>query len=160
MNIADITQDHYDQILRLNTQFVHWLSPLNQDDLEALLGVATYAKQINDGHAVLIGYRHDVEYDHKNLRWLRARFNKFHYIDRVIVDDRAHGQGLARLLYDDFARVAHEENLKRVVCEVNTKPDNPGSHAFHLKMGFKGIGDKDYPDFNASVRYYEKPLTV
>lgn len=156
--ISDICEAHYPQILKINDEFVHWLSPLNEDALIALLGIATYAKQIDDAQGVLIGYSHNVDYDHKNLRWLRARFSAFHYIDRVIIDPSAQGNGYARALYEDFESDARSLGLPRLVCEVNTKPDNPGSHRFHERIGFRPIGDVDYPECDVVLRYYEKPL--
>ena len=56
-------------------------------------------------------------------------------------------------LHHDFG-----DGFAHLACEVNTRPNNPASHTFHLKMGFKAIGDADYPDYKASLRYYEKPL--
>jgi len=156
--IGEITPDHYDQILKINAEFVHWLSPLDQDDLTKLLNLSHYTRQIDNAAGVLIGYAHDVEYDHKNLRWLRPRFDKFFYIDRIIIDASAQGKGYGRILYEDFEAEARRRDLQRLVCEVNTKPDNPGSHRFHERFGFNALADVDYPEYNASLRYYEKPL--
>jgi len=156
--IGSILKSHRPKILRMNAEFVHWLSPLDDDGLDDLLALAQYKKQIADGAGVLIGYGHDVDYDHKNLAWLRPRFERFFYIDRVIIAANAHGNGYARQLYEDFEREARRRGLPRLGCEVNTRPDNPGSHAFHLAMGFRAIGDEDYPAYNASLRYYEKLL--
>ena len=55
-------------------------------------------------------------------------------------------------------RYARDGGYEYLACEVNTKPNNPGSHAFHLKMGFEVLGDKDYPEFDAALRYYAKKL--
>ena len=96
--------------------------------------------------------------DHKNLNWLRGRFKRFFYIDRVIVDAQAQGKGYGRLLYEDFEHEARARGLPRLVCEVNTKPDNPASHRFHLGFGFRAVGDEYYPDYDKAVRYYEKVL--
>lgn len=156
--ISDIRPDHYPQILKINQTFVHWLSPLDAAGLKTILALAHYAKQIDDAQAILIGYDHGADYDHKNLSWLRARFDAFFYIDRIIIDSAAQGKGYARALYEDFETEARRKGLPRLVCEVNTKPDNPGSHRFHEKMGFEPIGDVEYPDYNAAVRYYLKEL--
>lgn len=158
--IEPILKSHHSKILSLNATFVHWLSPLDGKGLQDLLNISDYKKQIDDAAGVLIGYAHDVDYDHKNLEWLRARFDSFYYIDRIIIDASSHGKGYARQLYADFETEARKKGLSRLVCEVNTTPNNPGSHAFHLKSGFQAIGDVEYPDYNSVVRYYEKPLSV
>lgn len=156
--ISPILKSHRAKILRMNQEFVHWLSPLDEDDLTALLDLAQYKKQIHDAAGVLIGYAHDVDYDHKNLKWLRARFDTFFYIDRIILDSSAQGKGYGRQLYADFEAQARRRGLPRLVCEVNTKPNNPGSHSFHERLGFTALADVEYPDYNAAIRYYEKLL--
>jgi len=155
--IDDIRPEHFAQILRINEHFVHWLSPMDEDELKYVLSIATYKRQIDNGQGVLIGYPHDADYpDHKNLIWLNNHAENFFYIDRIIIDAAAQGQGYGRLLYKDIETFARARGYEALVCEVNTKPDNPGSHAFHNLFGFKAIGDEDYPAFNKSVRYYKK----
>jgi len=156
--IGPVLQSHRAKILRMNTEFVHWLSPLDEDELTDLLALAHYKKQIHDADGVLIGYAHNVDYDHKNLKWLRARFKTFYYIDRIILAAAAQGKGYGRQLYADFESEARRLGLPRLVCEVNTKPNNPGSHKFHERLGFTALADVDYPEYDAAIRYYEKPL--
>lgn len=156
--IGPILKSHHTKILQMNKEFVHWLSPLDEKELTQLLGLADYKKQIHEADGVLIGYGYDVDYDHKNLTWLRARFNKFYYIDRIILNAAAQGKGYGKKLYADFEAEARARGLPRLVCEVNTKPNNPGSHKFHERLGFRAIGDVDYPEYDAALRYYEKPL--
>ena len=146
--IGDITPVHYAQILRINQDFVHWLSPWDEAAMLVTLEKASYKKQIDDAQGVLIGYAHDADYtdaEHKNLRWLRTRFDAFYYIDRIIIDVEAQGKSYGRLLYDDFETEARKRGLPRLVCEVNTRPNNPASHKFHLRMGFEALEDVDYP---------------
>lgn len=156
--IGPILKSHHARILRMNAEFVHWLAPLDEEGLTDLLALAHYTKQIGEGDGVLIGYAHDVDYDHKNLQWLRARYEQFYYIDRVIIAAEAHGRGYGRKLYADFEAEARRRGLPRLVCEVNTKPNNPGSHKFHESLGFTALADVDYPDYDATLRYYEKRL--
>lgn len=156
--IGEIAPEHHAQILKINHEFVHWLSPLDATELNTLLGHATYARQIDNASGVLIGYGHDVDYDHKNLAWLRNRFDGFFYIDRVIIDTVAQGKGYGKQLYADFEAEARKRGYPRLTCEVNTLPDNPGSHKFHLSLGFQALEDVHYPEYNATLRYYAKPL--
>ena len=140
--IAEIKPEHYAQILRINAHFVHWLSPMDEAELTYVLSVAAYKRQIDGAKGVLIGYAHDADYpDHKNLLWLNNHVQDFFYIDRVIIDAAAGRQGYGRLLYDDVERFARERGYKALVCEVNTVPDNPGSHKFHIASGFEAIGN-------------------
>ena len=156
--IGPIRESHHAKILQMNEDFVYWLSPLGGDELKNLLALSHYKKQIHEADGVLIGYAHDVDYDHKNLKWLRGRFDSFFYIDRIILNAAAQGKGYGRQLYADFEAEARRRGLPRLVCEVNSKPNNPGSHKFHERLGFNAIGDVNYPQYNAAIRYYEKPL--
>ena len=106
-----------------------------------------------------MGYARDTNWpDHKNLTWLRARLDDFFYIDRIIIDGRAQGQGLGQTLYQDIEDFARQLGHKYLACEVNTIPDNPGSHRFHEAFGFKALGVEDYPAYGKAVRYYAKAL--
>jgi len=163
--IGPILKSHRPEILRMNEEFVHWLAPLDDERLDYLLQRASYQRQIHDGAGVLLGYGDDVDYpDHGNIMWLRAHSDahrggdRFFYIDRIIIDRAGHGKGLARQLYDDVARFAAKQGFARITCEVNTRPNNPASHAFHLSMGFTAIGDAGYTGSDAAIRYYEKRL--
>jgi predicted GNAT superfamily acetyltransferase len=40
---------------------------------------------------------------------------------------------------------------------VNTDPDNPGSHRFHQRLGFREIGRKRY-SADYEVAFYARPL--
>ena len=156
--IGPILKSHHAKILRMNQDFVHWLSPLDDDGLTNLLNLSDYKKQIHNADGVLIGYAHNVDYDHKNLKWLRARFDQFYYIDRIILHSAAQGKGYGRQLYADFEAQAKKLGLPRLVCEVNVEPNNPASHKFHERLGFNALADVNYPDYGATLRYYEKPL--
>lgn len=156
--IDPIKSTHLQTILANNERFVHWLSPLNMADLEKLIGSASYARQIVDGDGVLIGFRADSPYQSDNLSWLRNKFDDFVYIDRVIIGETAQGQGYGRKLYEDYEAYAREHQIPRLVCEVNSIPDNLISHKFHLRMGFTPCGEMDMKNGTKQVRYYEKLL--
>ena len=157
--IGEITPDHHKQILKINARFVHWLSPLDETALHYILSMAAYKRQLGEAQGVLIGYPHDTNYpDHKNLVWLNGCINNFFYIERVIIDEASQGKGYGRRLYEDVEAFARSCGYMSLACEVNTRPDNPGSHKFHLSMGFTAIGEEDYPEYEASVRYYQKRL--
>lgn len=157
--IGPITPSHHAQFLRINERFVDWLSPLDQAGLDYVLSKAAYARQIDDAQAVLIGYPHDVDYpDHWNISWLSQKFEAFFYIDRIIVDERAHGKGYGKQLYADIETFARERGYPLLCCEVNTIPDNPASHRFHLAQGFIPCGEQTHASRKKAVRYYAKRL--
>lgn len=148
---------HHDAILRNNRRFVHWLSPLDAAELEDLLGHADYARQLCGGDAVLIAYDGYGPYRHKHVDYLGERLANFLYIDRVIVAEDRIGKSLGHRLYADLTAYALSQGYRAVACEVNTRPDNPASHAFHRAQGFIPIGDAAYPNGTA-LRYYVRKL--
>lgn len=156
---TQIKPAHHATILRNNQEFVHWLSPLDAAGLAVLLGHADYARQIADGQAAAIGYDGGGTYRHKHIDYLSARLDRYFYIDRIIIGAAAQGQGLGRALYGDIEDCARARGYTHIACEVNTRPDNPDSHAFHRTLGFAAFGDADYAD-GLSVRYYVRKLPL
>ncbi len=158
--ISDIKKRHYQDFLRMNEAFVHWLSPLDEAGLSYVLERANYARQIEDGRGVLIGYAHDADYpDHWNMAWLSRHLENFFYIDRIIIDETAQGKGLGQKLYADVEHYARLRGYDWLACEVNILPNNPASHAFHLREGFEILGEQDFPAQAKAVRYYAKALS-
>jgi len=158
VKIVPVKSEHFATILANNEQFVHWLAPLDMPGLEKLISEARYVRQIGDGAGVLIGFTSDSPKQSDNLTWLRNAFDNFVYIDRVIIGETAQGRGYGRALYDDFEAFARENNYVRMVCEVNTVPDNPTSHKFHSSLGFRPCGEMEMQGGKKRVRYYEKLL--
>jgi len=127
------------QALALNAEVQNWTSALDMARLRALLGWAAAAPAVvTDGRldAFLLGFGPGSAYDSPNYRWFAGRLERFAYVDRVIVAPHAQGRGLARRLYDAFAAQVPGP----LVCEVNSQPPNPGSDAFHARLGFAELG--------------------
>lgn len=78
-------------------------------------------------------------YPSENYRWVAARYSRFLYLDRVIVDPAHRGQGIGTALYEhamEFGR----RRAPILTCEVNVKPPNPDSLRFHKNLGFRQLG--------------------
>ena len=134
---------HFDDILALNAQSVHALSPLTRPRLEHLHAHAASHAVVVDGHRVLaflLAFAPGAPYDSVNYRWFASRFGDFLYIDRVVVAPEARRLGLASSLYRDLFGMARRLGLGRVVCEFDVDPPNPASEAFHRRFGFVELG--------------------
>lgn len=128
------------QALALNAGVEAWTSPLDADALDRLLGVASFAEAaVEDGRLLgfLVGMTEGSAYWGRNFLWLRERLPRMAYVDRVIVAPEARGRGLAAALY---ARFAAASGGRPLACEVATDPPNPGSEAFHARLGFTELG--------------------
>jgi predicted GNAT superfamily acetyltransferase len=146
-------------ILSLNNEHAKETSALDHASLTALLDMAFYARGVDWGAtAFLIALDHNGSYENPNFAWFKASGKSFVYIDRIIVSSGARGLGIGRLLYDDLFAMAKQAGQYRVVCEVNIEPPNHVSEAFHLAMGFDGIGQATIHNGAKTVRYFEKTL--
>ena len=146
-------------ILSLNNEHAKETSGLDDAGLTALLDMAFYARGVDRGAtAFLIAFDHNAFYGSPNYLWFKACRKSFVYIDRIIVSSAARGRGIARLLYNDLFARAKQAGHDRVVCEVNIEPPNLASEAFHVAMGFDGVGQATIYGGMKTVRYFEKIL--
>jgi uncharacterized protein len=92
--------------------------------------------------AFLLALAPGADYDSENYRWFSAHRPGSLYVDRIVVAPAAHGRGLGRALYGAVADRATELGLTEITCEVNLEPPNPGSLAFHARLGFTQVGEQ------------------
>ena len=130
----------FGDLLALNNAHARELSWLTPERLAELVDMAFAARQIAPARALLLAFDQRAAYDSANFLWLRDRFERFVYIDRVVVSVAARGRGLARRLYADLAAEARTAGHVRLVCEINADPPNPASDAFHERLGFTTLG--------------------
>jgi uncharacterized protein len=124
-------------MLALNQVHQVETSALDMAALQRMLGTAFYADVAGGGaDGFIIAFDQDADYDSPNFVWFQARYDRFVYVDRIIVATHARGQGLARSFYTKLFTYARGAGHRRVVCEINIDPPNPGSLAFHLALGF------------------------
>src|SRR6185312_3741655 len=111
---------------------------------------------IGEAEALLLAFDQNAQYDNPNFNWFRQRFDRFVYIDRVVVAPERRGRGLAQALYRALFREAAAGGHERVVCEINWEPPNPTSDAFHAGLGFEQVGLAILPGVGKTVRYFAK----
>lgn len=145
-------------LLALNTANQTETSELDADGLRDLLAASWQALAIGRGDALLIAMDQDSAYSSPNFQWFKARYDRFAYVDRIIVGEAARGRGLARRLYEHLFDLARDQGHNRIGCEVNLIPPNPGSDAFHARLGFEEVGQAVLYGGAKTVRYLEKPL--
>ena len=146
------------QLLALNNRHAVELSTLDANGLERLISQAFVAWAVPGGRALLIALDQGADYDSPNFQWFRQRFERFVYVDRVVVSSLAQGLGIARHLYEGLFQLARAAGHDRVACEVNIDPPNPASDAFHARLGFTEVGVGLIHGGAKSVRYLSRPL--
>ncbi len=149
----------FERLLALNNAHAVELSHLEPDRLADLIGRAFVALAQEDGQALLISFDQAADYDSPNFQWFRGRFDRFGYVDRVVVSPAARGRGYARLFYEDLFQRARAAGHERIVCEINSEPPNPASDAFHEALGFVEVGAGVIYGGAKSVRYMSRRLT-
>ena len=142
----------------LNTVHQEMLSPLTPTALVALVKSATFARVVEPDQAFLLAFDQSAAYQGVNFQWFRSRYERFVYVDRIAVDGKAQGKGLARHLYDDLFRTARAAGFPMITAEINSDPPNPGSDAFHEKLGFETAGKARLDDRDKTVRYVIREL--
>lgn len=95
------------------------------------------------GFAMVLGP--DADYGSDNYAWFQARYGDFAYLDRVAIPPDHQRRGIGRALY---AWVAAELPTARPTAtdwtlEVNLRPRNDRSLAFHVAMGFTEVGQHE-----------------
>jgi hypothetical protein len=146
-----------DDLLALNNRSAAETSLLDTAGLEHMVAEAFVALHVPGAQALLVAFDEQADYDSPNFRWFKDRHERFVYIDRIIVDERARGQGLARALYGQLFDLARGAGHTIVGCEVNAMPPNPGSDAFHASLGFVEAG-RAALNPGKTVRYLTRAL--
>ncbi|HWU48826.1 MAG TPA: GNAT family N-acetyltransferase [Asticcacaulis sp.] len=126
----------------LNNRFAQETSFLSEAAFADLVAGARVALAAPDAGAFLIAFDQDGDYDSPNFLWFRERFARFLYIDRVVVAAAAQGQGWGSRLYAELIQTAKTLGHERIVAEINIQPPNPGSLAFHERLGFSSVGER------------------
>jgi predicted GNAT superfamily acetyltransferase len=140
-------------LLAINNDHAQELSWLTPERLSHMARQAFCARRVGEVDAFLLAFDQSADYDSPNFLWFRSRYRRFVYVDRIVVAASARGRGLARLLYRDLFAEAAQASQVRVVCEVNSRPPNPASDAFHAALGFVEVGSATIHGGSKTVRY-------
>jgi len=114
-------------------------SPAELADLIAMSRLTLVA---DDGEVAgfVISLAPGADYASENYAWFSARSHDFLYVDRIVLAPRLRGHGVGPMLYAAVERAARADAATEITCEVNVRPPNPGSLAFHVREGFTEVG--------------------
>jgi predicted GNAT superfamily acetyltransferase len=156
VTVRDLTPADHEVLLVLNNRHAAEVNALTPDAFSGLVALAARARVVEGGLGFLIALDETTPHHGPNHGWFLAREAAFLYIDRVVVAPEARGRGLGRRLYEDLAATAEGRPL---CCEVNIDPPNPGSLAFHERLGFEPLGEATDPRNGKIVRYLRCPAS-
>ena len=143
MRIRPAATEDFDAILALNQESVAVLSPLTRERLAALDACAALHLVLEDGARViafLLALREGATYDSPNYCWFAQRYERFVYVDRVVVSSAVRGRGAGARLYEALFEFAATQAVGPVTCEYDVEPPNPASERFHARFGFSEVG--------------------
>jgi len=135
-----------DAVLAMNQADVSHLSGLTAASLERLARSAAYFRiaQLDGRDAgFLLVLSPETSYESDNFQWFKQRYARFLYVDRVVVAPHARREGIASRLYEDLEIYAGSTDASLIACEINLRPANPGSVAFHERRGFVEVGTQE-----------------
>jgi predicted GNAT superfamily acetyltransferase len=148
LTTRDIAPNDLPTLLRMNNGAIPAVNIVNADELLDLVSMAHAAVVVVDEAepvtplGLVITITPGNDYDSENYRWFEQRGGEFLYVDRIVVAEGMRGRGLGQILYERVFAEAELAGLTEVTCEVNLDPPNPGSLAFHDRLGFVQIGEQ------------------
>lgn len=100
-----------------------------------------------------------ADYGSGNYRWFSDRYDDFVYLDRVAIAPAFQRRGIGRAMYAEVERLAAERcpAASRFTLEVNLRPRNDRSLAFHTALGFAEVGRRE-TGYGTLVSLMSKPL--
>lgn len=135
-------------LVEMNNLAVPAVNELNGAEFKALAEIAKaiqVAELPNDlNEYVPVGFLILLEgpgsnYASSNYQWFSTHFERFIYVDRIVVDASYRAAGIGKELYS--WAMGFEEPL--LCAEVNIRPRNDTSLKFHERMGFQPVGYQD-----------------
>src|ERR1051325_5823189 len=99
MHDIAINEESIRRALDLNNRHAVELSFQTLDQFTQLIGIAAIAKWGADERGFLIARDEAAPYKNPNFGWFCARYPRFLYVDRVVIDPASRGKKFARQLY-------------------------------------------------------------
>lgn len=152
--ITDAGPEHYGDILAINERLVRFLAPMDMPLLEEMAAMSALIKvAVADGRvaAFLLCFREGTEYQSVNYKWFSSRYDKFLYVDRVVVLEEYQDMGIGRAFYELVKDQARAAGAERVTAEIDILPANPKSLRFHKAFGFQEVGTQLVADGKKQV---------
>ncbi len=143
MKTRTASSDDFDAMLALNLESERFLSPLTRERLASLHRQADLHQVLEvkgEVVAFVLALREGASYDSVNYRWFAGGYERFLYVDRVVVAASQHGRGFGRALYERVFSRAQATGVPVVTCEYDVEPPNLASERFHQGFGFAEVG--------------------
>ncbi len=131
------------------------------EELAELIALSRLSLVVDDGQVAgfVVALAPGLAYASENYTWFSARSRDFVYVDRIVLAPRLQGQGIGPRLYAAVEDAARVDGASEITCEVNVRPPNPGSLAFHARLGFVEVGRQETKGGANEVSLLAKPVS-
>jgi len=143
--LRDVRRADLGAVYTINEANLPHVNSISLDRFQGFITEAAYFRvALLDAHVAgyLVAFAPGAPYESLNYRWFQERYGDFIYIDRIAVAASARRRGVASSLYRDFFHFAGPRTAL-VTCEVNTRPVNAESLAFHESFEFREVGSQE-----------------
>ena len=158
--IRSTIQSDESNVIRLNNGSIPDVNLLTSDLFTHLTAQSKYCLTlIIDKELIgfLLALPPGILYSSENYRWFSSRYDKFLYIDRIVIKKSHRRCGFGSMLYDRLLMLNSNE-YPTLTCEVNIAPINERSLEFHGSYGFQEIGTQETENGSKHVMLMEHKL--
>ena len=136
--------DRY-EVLRINAAARPAVAALDEIEAARVLGLPNHHLVATNSAGTVLAYilafDANSSYDGEEFQeFLLKTPAPFVYIDQVAVHAAWRGMGIGKAFYGALESIAELRDCHLLCADVNTDPPNPGSMAFHKRIGFASIG--------------------
>ena len=164
VTIRNAEKKDFPFILSVNEENVEVLSPMDEAKLQSFVdfGELVLTAEVDGSPAAfLIALRENLAfYQSENYRWFSKNYEKFLYIDRIVIDEPYRRMGLGSKLYQTVFDRARSTGVPFVTAEIDTEPYNEVSLNFHKVMGFREVGVQAVRNNTVKVSLQEAAMTL
>lgn len=150
------------EVLELNNAAVPAMNLLTDEELAAIYAMCDVRLVATDRNHRLLAFMLSMgmgqPYASENYTWFEQRGIRHQYIDRIVVSPLAKGTGIGRALYESVFERARERGASEITAEVNIRPGNPGSVAFHERLGFRQLAEQETKGGTVRVSLMARPV--
>ena len=140
--LRDAKHSDIDKIVQINKSAIPAVNYVSYNEFEWFLNRKLYFKLAENSQGAISGFLlvlpSGLEYKSLNYKWFSGRYDKFAYIDRIVIMDEFKKNGIGKSLYLDLEK--NISGYELIACEFNIEPPNAISKKFHESLNYENVG--------------------